>query len=225
MSRYNLFPPSYARSGVCRRLLILCALSSIFIAACAAQVLGQTRSARPVARLISSSEQVVPVPAQTRTWSAPTTTAVAANASGERRAHAALAMTASSLERHAFELINAERAKNGEAPLVWDAELCRMAELHSQHMAEQNFFGHVGPDGMNMEHRARSMGLDGWRVLGENIAYNRGFDDPAAFAVQRWMNSDGHRANILNAKFNRSGVGVVRTAEGRVYLTQVFLAR
>jgi uncharacterized protein YkwD len=219
MSRYNLSPSLDARGGACR-LLILSALSSIFIAAMAAHVAGQTRSARPVARLISSSEQVVPVPARTRMWAA---TAATTATPGARREPAI--MTLSSMERHAFELINAERAKNGEAALVWDAELCRMAELHSQHMAQQNFFGHVGPDGMDMESRARALGVQGWKVIGENIAYNLGFDDPAAFAVQRWMNSAGHRANILNERFARSAIGVVRTAEGRVYLTQVFLAR
>jgi uncharacterized protein YkwD len=221
MSRDNSSPSFYARSAACR-LLILCALSSIFIAASVTHVMGQTRSARPVARLVSSSEQVVePLSVQRRMWAATATTTAAA--SGATREPASMAV--SSMERRAFELINVERAKNGQAPLVWDAELCRMAELHSQHMAQQNFFSHVGPDGLNVEHRARALGLHNWRVLGENIAYNRGFDDPATFAVQGWMHSEGHRANILNASFNRSAIGVVRTPEGRVYLTQVFIAR
>jgi uncharacterized protein YkwD len=221
MRHDNLSPSFYARSAACR-LLILCALSSIFIAASATHVIGQARAARPVARLVSSSEQVVePLSVQRRVWAATATTT--AGASGATRE--AAAMTVSSIERRAFELINVERAKNGEAPLVWDAELCRMAELHSQHMAQQNFFSHVGPDGLNVEHRARAIGLQNWRVLGENIAYNRGFDDPVDFAVQGWMHSPGHRANILNASFNRSAIGVVRTPEGRVYLTQVFIAR
>jgi uncharacterized protein YkwD len=222
MSLDNPSPSFYARSTACR-LLILCALSSIFIAASVIHVIGQTRSARPVARLVSSSEQVVePLSVRRRVWAA-TANATTAAASGAMREPAS--MTVSSMERRAFELINVERAKNGKAPLVWDAELCRMAELHSQHMAQQNFFSHVGPDGLNVEHRARAIGLQNWRVLGENIAYNRGFDDPVGFAVEGWMHSEGHRANILNASFNRSAIGVVRTPEGRVYLTQVFIAR
>jgi uncharacterized protein YkwD len=219
MSRDNLSPSLDARSAA-RRLLLLCALSSIFIAATAAQVAAQAQSARPVARLISSSEQVSPLPAQRLRWAA---------ASDSNSAHGAtrepVALTVSSMERRAFELINDERAKNGEAPLVWDAELCRMAELHSQHMAQQNFFSHVGPDGMSVANRARALGLQNWTSLGENIAYNRGFDDPVVFAVQGWMHSEGHRANILNANFNHSAIGVVRTPEGRVYLTQVFMSR
>jgi uncharacterized protein YkwD len=200
---------------------MLCALSSIFIAASATCSIGQTRSQRPVARLVSSSEQVVePLQVQRRVWAA---TADAAHASVATREP--VSMTVSSMERRAFELINVERAKNGESPLVWDAELCRMAELHSQHMAQQNFFSHIGPDGLDVEHRARATGVQNWRILGENIAYNRGFDDPVVFAVQGWMHSPGHRSNILNAGFNRSAIGVVRTPEGRVYLTQVFIAR
>jgi uncharacterized protein YkwD len=223
MTRDNLFPLVPARSIACR-LFILCALSSIFIALSAAHVAGQTRSSsRPVARLISSSEEPVPVPTQARMWATPSVVHNAAS-SGARGSEP-ISMAVSSLERRAFDLINAERARKGEAPLVWDAELCRMAEIHSQHMAQQNFFSHVGPDGMNMENRARAMGLQNWRVLGENIAYNRGINDPAGFAVQQWMNSEGHRANILNAKFNRSAIGVVRTSDGRIYMTQVFLAR
>jgi uncharacterized protein YkwD len=220
MSRYNLFPSFCARGGACR-LLVLSALSSIFIAASALHVAGQTSNARPVARLVSSSEQVMPLPAQTRMWAAPTD--AAALRSGAMSEPVAMAVP--SVERKAFDLVNAERAKNGQAPLVWDAELCRMAELHSQHMAQQNFFSHVGPDGMSLGNRARALGLLNWKALGENIAYTGGMSDPAAFAVQRWMNSEGHRANILNASFNRSAIGVVRSAEGRVYLTQVFLAR
>ena len=225
MSFENLFPRLSVPGGA-PRALKLCALNAIFIAALAAQASAQS-SARPTARLISSSGPVVTMPERAHAWTAaPVRVSVAP--ARERVLSAKpepVSMAVSSLERRAFELVNRERARNGEAPLVWDAELCRMAELHSQHMAQQNFFSHVGPDGLTMESRARSLGIAGWRVLGENIAYNRGIDDPASFAVQRWMGSEGHRDNILNAKFNRSAIGVARTAEGRIYFTQVFLAR
>lgn len=224
MSFESLFPLPSVRS-LARRALKLCALQAIFIAALAAQAYSQSSSARPTARLISSSGPAVTMPERAHAWSA----APVGVAPVRERMVAAkpepVTMAVSSLERRAFELVNRERARSGEAPLVWDAELCRMAELHSQHMAQQNFFSHVGPDGLSMENRARALGIAGWRALGENIAYNRGIDDPAGFAVQRWMNSDGHRANILNGKFSRSAIGVARTPDGRIYLTQVFLAR
>lgn len=178
---------------------------------------GQTAgSSRPVARLISSSQ-----PADPRRPSAalasPTSAPVMANSAG--------ISIDLSLERRAFNLVNEQRARNGEPALVWDAELCQMARRHSEKMASGNFFDHTGPDGMGMVERARAQGIGGWRLLGENIAYNQGFDDPGAFAVERWMISAKHRSNILNGLFTHSAIGVARAADGRVFLTQVFMAR
>lgn len=135
------------------------------------------------------------------------------------------AITATSLEQRAFELINAARIANGAEPLVWDAELCRMARLHSQNMARMGFFAHTGPDGLDMIARANASGVRNWSALGENIAYNQGYDDPSAIAVERWMHSTKHRTNILNAQFTHSGLGIAQSADGRVFLTQVFIAR
>jgi uncharacterized protein YkwD len=130
-----------------------------------------------------------------------------------------------SLERRVFELINAARVARGEERLVWDEELCRMARVHSQSMARQNFFDHIGPDGMDMETRARIRGITGWRVLAENLAYNQGFDDPAGFAVERWMVSPKHRANLLGRQFTRTAIGAAHAPDGRIFFTQVFLGR
>ena len=99
-----------------------------------------------------------------------------------------------------------------------------MARQHSEDMARKNFFSHEGPDGGTVE-RARELGIRGWKALGENIAYNQGFEDPAAFAVERWMGSSKHRSNILSEMFTRSGLGIARAADGRIFFTQVFVAR
>ncbi|MBD0373030.1 MAG: CAP domain-containing protein [Pyrinomonadaceae bacterium] len=131
---------------------------------------------------------------------------------------------ASSLERRAFELVNAERRARGESQLAWDAQLSQLAREHSQDMARTGSLDHRGADGRDMAERARSFGIRGWRVLGENIAFNQGFDDPSAFAVQRWMGSSKHRANILNGQFTRTGIGVARAADGSIYFTQVFMS-
>jgi uncharacterized protein YkwD len=130
---------------------------------------------------------------------------------------------ASGLERRAFELINAARRQRGESPLQWDAELSQLARQHSLSMARSGALGHTGPDGRGMAERARDMGIRGWQVLGENVAFNQGFDDPSAFAVERWMGSSKHRANILNRQFTRTGIGVARAADGSIYFTQVFV--
>jgi uncharacterized protein YkwD len=62
-------------------------------------------------------------------------------------------------------------------------------------------------------------------LIAENIAYNQGYADPGAFAVDRWMISSGHRANILCPEFQASAIGTFVSADGAVYITQIFIAR
>lgn len=128
-------------------------------------------------------------------------------------------------ELRAFELVNAERVKNGLRPLVWDAALTRMARLYSEKMASQNFFSHKAPDGEGLRERSRASGIVGFKRLGENLAYNKGFADAASCAVVGWMRSEGHREHILDGEFTRSGMGIARSADGRVYFTQAFAVR
>jgi uncharacterized protein YkwD len=132
---------------------------------------------------------------------------------------------ASSIERQAFEKTNQARVENGMKPLAWDAELCSMARAHSESMASLGFFSHETLEGLQLKDRARSRGIPRFRVIGENIAYNKGYKDPGAFAVERWMNSSGHRANILYIGFQASGIGSYISNDGTVYLTQIFIAR
>lgn len=132
---------------------------------------------------------------------------------------------ANAIERKAFEQTNQARIENGLAPLAWDSELCAMARAHSEKMAQQKFFSHESPDGLQLKERAHLSGILHFRVIGENIAYNKGYDDPGGFAVERWMNSSGHRANILYNAFQASAIGSYVAADGSVYLTQVFITR
>lgn len=190
---------------------------------------------KPVARLISSSRQTAPAPSRARLIASIPVSSI--SDSGRMSAPTRRVSTtpvynaapansfagASSLERRAFDLVNSERRTRGESPLVWDAELSRLARQHSFEMARSGFLDHRGADGRDMADRARAMGIRGWRALGENIAFNQGFNDPSAFAVQRWMGSSKHRANILNSQFTRTGIGVARAADGSIYFTQVFM--
>lgn len=132
---------------------------------------------------------------------------------------------ATEIERRAFDMTNTVRLQNNLAPLAWDPELCRMARLHSHNMVSRGFFSHETPDGLHLRDRAHAAGIAHFHVLGENIAYNQGFDDPGAFTVGRWMLSPGHRANILSSEFRQSAIGVFVAADGTVYLTQEFIAR
>jgi len=129
------------------------------------------------------------------------------------------------IERRAFEQTNIARVKNGLTPLVWDADVCRMARVHSESMSRLGYFSHVTPEGLHLRERAREAGILRYQVLGENIAYNQGFADPGAFAVERWMQSEKHRANILSPEYRAMAIGSFIAADGSVYLTQTFITR
>ena len=215
---YNSFP----QTPVCRRARIALLLPCLLlISGLVINVNAQSEQARPVARLIAASDHAL-TPSRTR----PRTVA-ATRADTSALAHAAAPGGAilTSDERRAFELINEARRAEGEPPLIWDAELTRMARQHSEDMARLNLLSHVGPDGRDTRERAVAQGLRGWASLAENIAYNQGYDDPAGFAVERWLKSVKHRENVMQASFTHTGLGVARAADGRIYFTQVFVAR
>jgi len=132
---------------------------------------------------------------------------------------------ATTIERRAFEKTNGARLAQGLSPLAWDADLCRMAREHSEDMARHGYFSHETLAGMQLKDRGRAAGIQRFRVIGENIAYNKGYDDPGGFAVERWMISPGHRANILYVGFEASAIGSYVSTDGSVYLTQVFITR
>lgn len=129
------------------------------------------------------------------------------------------------IEKRAFEQTNVARIKNGLPPLAWDGEVCRMARAHSENMSRQGFFSHATPEGLRLRDRARLVGIIHYSVLGENIAYNQGYEDPGAFAVERWMLSPKHRANILSTEFRAMAIGSFIAPDGSVYLTQTFITR
>ena len=135
------------------------------------------------------------------------------------------ATNALDLERRAFELINRQRTATGLEALAWSDDAAKIARLHSENMANYNFFSHTGIDGSMVNDRADSFGVRKWRAIGENIAYNQGFENPVEFAVERWMQSPKHRDNLLNSRWKESGIGIAVTADGTYYFTEVFLAR
>ena len=100
-----------------------------------------------------------------------------------------------------------------------------MARSHSESMSRLNYFSHDTPDGLHLRDRARAVGILTFNVLGENIAYNQGYEDPGAFAVERWMASEKHRANILSTEFRAMAIGTYVAPDGSVFLTQTFITR
>jgi uncharacterized protein YkwD len=126
------------------------------------------------------------------------------------------------MERIVMELINKKRVQQGLPVLNWNEKAAQIARLHSENMAHYKFFSHRGLDGLMVNDRADSISLD-WRAIGENIAYNRGYNDPAEFTVQRWMDSPSHKENILDRRWKETGIGIINAPDGTYYLTQVFL--
>ena len=133
--------------------------------------------------------------------------------------------SAAAIEQQIFAMINAERAKNGFGALEWNESVAAVARMHSEDMAHAKFFSHRGSDGSLVDARADRLGLGDWRSIGENIAYMRGYDDPAELAVQKWLESAAHRKNLLGPNWKESAVGVAMTADGTYYMTEVFLFR
>lgn len=129
------------------------------------------------------------------------------------------------IEKRAFDQTNVVRVKNGLPPFTWDADICRMARIHSESMSRQRYFSHVTPAGLRLRERARAAGIFQFSSLGENIAYTRGYDDPGAFVVEQWMQSAKHRANILSTEFRAMAIGSFVGPDGSIYLTQTFITR
>lgn len=119
-------------------------------------------------------------------------------------------------EQQVVTLVNAERAKYGLAALTLDETLCGCARVKSQDMHDQGYFSHTSPTYGSPFDMMRAFGVS-YRTAGENIAM--GYATPAA-VVEAWMNSEGHRANILSANYTTLGVGYV--ADGG-YWTQWFI--
>lgn len=120
-------------------------------------------------------------------------------------------------EAQVLTLVNKERASAGCSPLTSNAKLTEAADDYSDVMARSGVMSHTGPDGSTMAGRVDAAGY-AWSTLGENIA--RGQSDAAA-VMDAWMNSPGHRANILNCSFKEIGVGV-HFGDGGPWWTQNF---
>jgi uncharacterized protein YkwD len=152
------------------------------------------------------------------------------------------------LERRVHELINRTRLEHHLNALVFDDRLARIARGHSRDMATRHFFSHANPDGEDATARGRRAGFtcrkpisansyrDG---LGENLyqdnLYSRirirgtersydwnSSDELAANSLRAWMNSPGHRHNILDKVYSQTGIGIAISNDDKVFITQVF---
>jgi uncharacterized protein YkwD len=117
--------------------------------------------------------------------------------------------------------INKIRQQNNLQPLKNNERLAQVARNYSRQMARDNFFSHTGSDGSTLSQRVRAGGIFYWAV-GENLFRSRNAPQPVPLAIKGWMNSPGHRENLLRPVFTETGIGVWR--EGNTYyITQLFL--
>lgn len=120
-------------------------------------------------------------------------------------------------EASIFEMVNAHRRSLPLLPLALDERIRALAREHSESMAA----GKIPLDHGGFEARIETLGRPYLRAA-ENAASNRGFADPAASAVGRWISSPEHRRNI-EGDFDLTGVGVAQSANGTYFFTQIFL--
>ena len=123
-----------------------------------------------------------------------------------------------SFESEVVRLVNEIRVKNGLKALTQDWQLSRVARYKSQDMRDLGYFSHTSPTYGSPFEMIKSFGIK-YRMAGENIA--KGYSTPEA-VVNAWMNSTGHRANILNSSYTHIGVGYVASGN---YWTQMFISK
>lgn len=123
-------------------------------------------------------------------------------------------------EKEVFDLINKQRTQNGLSALKLDTETLRVARIKAQDMVDNNYFSHNSPTYGTPFQMLNSFKIS-YKTAGENIAGN----SSNSAAVTAWMNSSGHKANILNSSFNYTGIGVVKGSKyGKIYV-QLFLGK
>jgi uncharacterized YkwD family protein/spore coat assembly protein SafA len=123
------------------------------------------------------------------------------------------------IEQQVVDLVNKNRVSAGLAPLAANWELSRVARYKSQDMISKGYFGHQSPTYGSPFTMMQSFGLH-FSAAGENIAYGQRSPQEVMTA---WMNSSGHRANIMSPIYTQIGVGAAKTSSGTLYWTQEFI--
>lgn len=127
------------------------------------------------------------------------------------------------IEQAIFQIVNQRREEAGLTQLSYNANMQYYARIKSKDMGDRGYFNHVNPDGVYMNQIIKADGIS-YRAWGENIAYIEGLTDYGALAnrfMSNWMNSQGHKDNILSSNFSSIGIGVYKAGD-TYYATQEF---
>jgi len=142
------------------------------------------------------------------------------------------------LERRIHDLVNEASKANGQGNLQLDEKLSAVARAHSEDMAKAGYFDHKDPAGRSVRQRVELAGI-ACRVVGENLFQNNLYtrvltengrktydwstmEQIASTTVKGWMDSPGHRENIVSKDYRQGGMGVAISKDDKVYITQVF---
>jgi uncharacterized protein YkwD len=128
-------------------------------------------------------------------------------------------------EQAILAAVNRLRADKGLSELKFSEAARETAREQSMTMAQHRYLAHEDFLGRGLKQRLTSNPSLHFRAAGENIARNKGFSNPATEAVDGWVNSPGHLANMLDIRFSETGVGIAVDSEGTFYFTQIFLSK
>jgi uncharacterized protein YkwD len=125
------------------------------------------------------------------------------------------------LEQEVYRLVNQHRTREGFSRLRWSEEIAKECRIHSRNMASAKT--QLSHEGLDERMRRIKKKIDFLRGA-ENVAFNERVKDPAREAIETWLKSSGHRANI-EGEYDMTGVGIAKNKEGRYYFTQVFIKK
>jgi uncharacterized YkwD family protein len=127
----------------------------------------------------------------------------------------------SAYQQEVLNIVNKERTSRGLSALKFNTEVSKVATLKSQDMIDKGYFDHNSPTYGSPFDMMKQFGIT-YRSAGENIAMGQRTPQEVMTA---WMNSEGHRKNILNSSFTEIGIGIAKDKNGRLYWTQMFIGR
>ena len=128
------------------------------------------------------------------------------------------------LERECLREVNHQRVARGLGVMEADPNVLAVARAYSRQMAVEGFFSHIDPEGRDVRQRLEKARIK-WLMVGENLSYSNGYINPVATSVRGWMDSPGHRHNILEGRYNASAIGAWIADNGTVYFTEIFLQK
>ncbi len=128
--------------------------------------------------------------------------------------------SAASVEATSFQLVNQARTDASLAPLTFDQDIADVARRHSEEMRDLGYFAHVDPQGLDVAGRLQAAGIP-FTAAGENLIRVENAPNPAAYAQDRFLASAEHRANLLDPRFTRIGIGAARRGD-TWWITQDF---